>query len=95
MKQNFCGLVNSNTPKVCCEDLSSTFNKDSLSNHENFHLLPMDICGPISHVTRITEGGKAKPREFPWMALIAYKTGKQKTDCRIVLLFALLGVFYL
>ncbi|XP_044272428.1 phenoloxidase-activating factor 3-like [Tribolium madens] len=82
MKQNLCGFVNRETPKVCCRNLDRDmiFGGDFLTTHENFHLLPMDNCGPISHSTRIMEGGVATRGEFPWMALIAYKTGDSPED---------------
>lgn len=48
---------------------------DDLTDHENYHLLPVNRCGPIPMVrNRITNGKKAALEEFPWMALIAYHT---------------------
>ncbi|KAJ3647659.1 hypothetical protein Zmor_019524 [Zophobas morio] len=57
------------TYKVCCPE-----DNHDLSSHRNFHLLPLTTCGFILHGGRITNGDTASPREFPWMALIAYKT---------------------
>lgn len=48
---------------------------DDLVNHQSFDFLPWEICGKISNGLRITSGTKTSPGEFPWMALIAYKTG--------------------
>ncbi|XP_064212035.1 uncharacterized protein LOC661559 [Tribolium castaneum] len=47
---------------------------EDLVNHQNFDFLPMDKCGQISNGLRITSGTRASLGEFPWMALIAYKT---------------------
>lgn len=51
-------------------------NDEDVSKHENYNLLPNDICGPILTNSRITAGKKTSLNEFPWMALIAYQTGK-------------------
>jgi hypothetical protein len=75
MKDNLCGFVNHETPKVCCPDGGEvTPSEDDIRSHHNFQLLPTE-CGPIAHGTRITDGIAASPGEFPWMALVAYKTG--------------------
>ncbi|XP_063904781.1 serine protease grass-like [Zophobas morio] len=68
VKTNMCGELDQ-TYKVCCPE-----DNRNLSSHRNFHLLPLTTCGFILHGGRITNGDTATPREFPWMALIAYKT---------------------
>ncbi|XP_044265436.1 uncharacterized protein LOC123011851 [Tribolium madens] len=53
---------------------------EDLVNHQNFDFLPMDKCGQISNGLRITSGTRTSPGEFPWMALIAYKTGNSSSQ---------------
>lgn len=45
-----------------------------VSNHENRKLLPEE-CGVIDSGSKIRGGTNADLREFPWMAILAYKTG--------------------
>lgn len=49
-----------------------------VTNHKNIHLLPpVSDCGILSSNNRITNGNKTVLFEFPWMALLSYKTSKQ------------------
>ncbi|CAH1116597.1 unnamed protein product [Phaedon cochleariae] len=44
-----------------------------VSQHRNYHLLPEE-CGYLDAGDRIRGGVNAKLNEFPWMALLSYKT---------------------
>jgi len=46
-----------------------------VSTHKNFGLLP-ENCGYFDTTIRITKGENAYLNEFPWMALLQYKTAK-------------------
>lgn len=74
LKNNKCGFVDKRekVPKMCCPQYKP---RNDVVNHKNFNLLPTDQCGPTPIAGRITGGVYAVPREFPWMALIAYQTG--------------------
>ncbi|CAH1104153.1 unnamed protein product [Psylliodes chrysocephalus] len=55
---------------------------DPLPHHRNYHLLPQDICGAIKTDFRITNGDKASLNEYPWMALLFYKSSDGVVDFR-------------
>ncbi|KAJ8960290.1 hypothetical protein NQ318_004015 [Aromia moschata] len=68
--------------KVCCPDTPiATYAGDNtppppdVSTHRNFGLLPKD-CGYLSLGDKITNGEDASLNEFPWMALLSYRTGR-------------------
>ncbi|XP_041969958.1 CLIP domain-containing serine protease 14D-like [Aricia agestis] len=74
-KNSFCGYEGSGykkIPKVCCSDFEDDEGKDDIENHPNINLLP-DSCGDIDG-RRIVGGATANLYEYPWMALISYKT---------------------
>lgn len=45
------------------------------SDHKQLNLLPSVNCGYLGTEDRIRNGQNAKLNEFPWMALLSYKTG--------------------
>ncbi|CAG9813077.1 unnamed protein product [Phaedon cochleariae] len=57
---------------------------ETLLSHANFRMLPQDTCGPISTNARITNGRLTDLNEFPWMALIAYKSVSDDSDEDVV-----------
>ncbi|KAF7279784.1 hypothetical protein GWI33_006744 [Rhynchophorus ferrugineus] len=69
--------------KVCCPfgpinlDLGVTVSNPStppdISRHQNLKLLPED-CGYLDTENRIVNGEDAYLNEFPWMALLGYKS---------------------
>ncbi|CAG9813085.1 unnamed protein product [Phaedon cochleariae] len=74
----------SNQVWVCCpsepisfegEGGSNSANDDppDVSQHRNYHLLPED-CGYLDPGDRIRGGANARLNEFPWMALLSYRT---------------------
>ncbi|XP_076268845.1 phenoloxidase-activating factor 3-like isoform X2 [Rhynchophorus ferrugineus] len=80
--------------KVCCPfgpinlDLGVTVSNPStppdISRHQNLKLLPED-CGYLDTENRIVNGEDAYLNEFPWMALLGYKsisgTGQISFSC--------------
>ncbi|XP_050293674.1 melanization protease 1-like [Anthonomus grandis grandis] len=70
--------------KVCCPqgpivlNQLQTINRNEppdVSNHPNLDLLPgFQECGAIDNKHRIVNGKDAGLREFPWMALLQYRT---------------------
>ncbi|XP_026480263.1 melanization protease 1-like [Ctenocephalides felis] len=79
LRRSQCGFEGSR-PKVCCPSqtqTSSELNTDSeipdVSSHPNLRLLPHRICG-ASLEDRIVRGNKTGLFEFPWMALLAYRS---------------------
>lgn len=73
-----CGVFNGQA-KVCCPDgpivnaLVSGY--PDVSGHRNLGLLPRDVCGQDIDEDKIIGGNKTGVFEFPWMALISYRTG--------------------
>ncbi|XP_020279868.1 serine protease easter-like [Pseudomyrmex gracilis] len=89
-----CGFENKD-PLVCCvNNEQSTVPKASpdadnepappdVTNHPNLHLLNYRDCGPIvQSKIFIGNGNKTNIFEFPWMALIAYNTGRRNPEFR-------------
>ncbi|XP_017773669.1 PREDICTED: venom protease-like [Nicrophorus vespilloides] len=80
-----CGFKD-NTPLVCCQKEQATSlqaaKPPDTSKHRNRVLVPQDDCGPIANEFRITGGREAGLYEFPWMALLAYKTDKSGHEFR-------------
>ncbi|XP_029171797.1 melanization protease 1-like isoform X2 [Nylanderia fulva] len=52
-----------------------------VTNHPNLNLLDHQRCGPLTQ-TRVVGGNKTGVFEYPWMALIAYDTGKTNPEFR-------------
>lgn len=52
-----------------------------VTNHPNLRLLDHQICGPIT-TPRVLGGNKTGVFEYPWMALIAYDTGRSTPEFR-------------
>ncbi|CAH1181758.1 unnamed protein product [Phyllotreta striolata] len=77
-----CGSDNGET-KICCPDGTITLNgggSDSgppdVSRHRNLGLLPYD-CGYLDDANdKIRNGQNAELNEFPWMALLGYRSSK-------------------
>ena len=44
-----------------------------VKNHRNFRLLDLELCGPVVEQKNVS-GNKTGVLEFPWIALIAYRT---------------------
>ncbi|KYM76560.1 Serine protease easter [Atta colombica] len=85
-----CGFEG-NDPKVCCSQTSTTTteapnpenpsNPPDVTNHPNLHLLDHTLCGPITQ-TKVVGGNKTGIFQYPWMALIAYDTGRPNPEFR-------------
>ncbi|XP_043255138.1 melanization protease 1-like [Colletes gigas] len=85
-----CGFEGKN-PKVCCEQQVTVTENPTpfievtdppdVSNHPNLRLLNEDVCGPAT-IPKIIGGNKTGVFDFPWMALIAYDTGRQIPEFR-------------
>lgn len=52
-----------------------------VTNHPNLRLLDHTNCG-IINMDKIVGGSVAGIQEFPWMALLAYRTGAPKPEFR-------------
>ena len=52
-----------------------------VTNHPNLRLLDHQRCGPLIQ-TKVYGGNKTGVFEYPWMALIAYDTGKSNPEFR-------------
>lgn len=50
-----------------------------VSNHPNLRLLDHGLCGPATQ-RRIVNGNKTGIFQYPWMALIAYDTGRSTPE---------------
>nr|CAH7750966.1 unnamed protein product [Callosobruchus chinensis] len=83
-----CGYTSDNEVKVCCpsdpiripgsenaDSASNTPNPPNIANHRNIRLLPTN-CGLMNSDNRIKNGENAGLNEFPWMALISYRTSR-------------------
>ncbi|CAH1283065.1 unnamed protein product [Diabrotica balteata] len=78
----YCSFAN-NVANVCCPQEPIIVQDDSnaevqqpppdVSNHRNLNLLPSD-CGYIDTSNKIRHGQDADLNEFPWMALLSYRT---------------------
>lgn len=44
-----------------------------VTKHENFKLLPHDVCGPINTDQRIFYGQRTGMFDYPWMALVVHR----------------------
>ncbi|KYN38801.1 Serine protease easter [Trachymyrmex septentrionalis] len=85
-----CGFEGSD-PKVCCSQESTTTteepnpenlpNPPDVLNHPNLRLLDHTLCGPITQ-TKVVGGNKTGIFQYPWMALIAYDTGRPNPEFR-------------
>lgn len=63
-------LINTETVPV-----GKTDSPPDVSSHENLHMLPTDECGYLDNQDKIRNGQMTALNEFPWMALLSYKTG--------------------
>ena len=89
-----CGFEGKN-PKVCCEQqmtatpLPTTTEEPAttipdppdVANHPNLGLVNADTCGE-SAAQKLFGGNQTNIFDYPWMALIAYDTGKQIPEFR-------------
>lgn len=79
VKKSKCGRDNG-TPNVCCPEASNPnllVNRISVSQveqHRNYGKINALDCGVITD-EKIVGGNKTRIGEFPWMALISYRTG--------------------
>ncbi|XP_018568809.1 serine protease 7-like [Anoplophora glabripennis] len=84
LNKYICGY--DETFKVCCPSKPIRINLQlndlslqnpppppDVSNHKNFKLLPEE-CGYLDSPNKIRNGKDANLNEFPWMALLSYKT---------------------
>lgn len=62
-------------PKVTTTTPPPTVGPPDVSNHRNLNLLPED-CGYLDIGDKIRNGINASLVEFPWMALLSYRTSK-------------------
>lgn len=87
LKSYQCGFEGRN-PKVCCPSKPiildtviekrpdiSTVGPPNVSRHKNIGLLPKN-CGHMDLGDKIVNGNKTGLFEFPWMALLSYRTSK-------------------
>ncbi|RZC43210.1 uncharacterized protein BDFB_002243, partial [Asbolus verrucosus] len=79
LKSYQCGSERK-TPKVCCPSNPILLDQNDpakqppdVSRHRNINLLPKD-CGHLDTLDKIVNGNKTGLFEFPWMALLSYKT---------------------
>ncbi|XP_014477561.1 PREDICTED: uncharacterized protein LOC106745987 [Dinoponera quadriceps] len=66
------------TPETTTETLVQTEDVSpppDVTNHANLRLLDHQTCGPMP-MDRVIGGNKTRIFEYPWMALIAYDTGR-------------------
>ncbi|EGI63809.1 Serine protease easter [Acromyrmex echinatior] len=86
-----CGFEGSD-PKVCCNqalititteasNLENPPNPPDVTNHPNLRLLNHTMCGPITQ-TKLLGSNKTGIFQYPWMALIAYDTGRPNPEFR-------------
>ncbi|XP_054011033.1 transmembrane protease serine 9-like [Hylaeus anthracinus] len=87
-----CGFEG-NDPKVCCElqtpsvpgtqtsEPTAVLDPPDVTNHPNLRLLNNDECGPAT-ASKIIGGNRTGVLDFPWMALIAYNTGRETPEFR-------------
>ncbi|KAL0100204.1 hypothetical protein PUN28_019554 [Cardiocondyla obscurior] len=96
VRNSQCGFEG-NDPKVCCNqtttsntttsnttgttNLEDDGNPPDVTNHPNLHLLPHKVCGPII-TQRVMGGNSTGIFQYPWMALIAYDTGRPNPEFR-------------
>ncbi|XP_063907843.1 serine protease grass-like [Zophobas morio] len=81
LKSYRCG-TDRGKPKICCpsgliiidnEKLEDSIVFPDVSTHRNFRLLPKN-CGHFDADNKIVNGEKTGLFEFPWMALLSYRT---------------------
>ncbi|KAF7399196.1 hypothetical protein HZH68_007788 [Vespula germanica] len=92
LRASQCGFEGT-IPKICCADqvLTGTFTNPvdlldvsdlpDVSNHPNLRILNHDICGPLTK-SKIIGGNKTGVFDYPWMALLAYSTGRSNPEFR-------------
>ncbi|XP_011874753.1 PREDICTED: uncharacterized protein LOC105565840 [Vollenhovia emeryi] len=94
LRNSQCGFEGSD-PKVCCDQGTTTTTTTTtttegpeiipsppdVSNHPNLRLLEHVICGPIVQ-QKVVGGNKTGVFQYPWMALIAYDTGRPNPEFR-------------
>lgn len=95
LRKSQCGFEGKD-PKVCCEFQGTTItetptrvpeppsfipNPPDLTNHINLRLLDLHSCGPITE-QKIFGGNKTGVLQYPWMALIAFRTGSPTPEFR-------------
>lgn len=69
------------TPKVTVQQETDVSPPPDVTNHPNLRLLDHQNCGPVTQ-QRVIGGNKTGVFEYPWMALIAYDTGKPNAEFR-------------
>ncbi|XP_072390786.1 serine protease grass-like [Diabrotica undecimpunctata] len=83
INEYYCGFAD-NIAHVCCPQGSIPIEDGStpevqqeppnVSNHKNLYLIPPN-CGQLDLQNRIRNGQNADLNEFPWMALLRYRSG--------------------
>lgn len=63
------------------QDIGGVSPPPDVTNHPNLRLLDHQICGPIIQ-PKVIGGNKTGVFEYPWMALIAYDTGRSTPEFR-------------
>ncbi|XP_018301490.1 serine protease easter-like, partial [Mycetomoellerius zeteki] len=56
-------------------------NPPDVTNHPNLRLLDHTLCGPVTQ-PKVFGGNKTGIFQYPWMALIAYDTGRPNPEFR-------------
>ena len=83
LKAYQCGFSGKN-PKVCCPskpiivegvNTAEAALPPDVSNHRNLGLIPRE-CGDMDTGDKIIHGNKTVLFEFPWMALLSYRTSE-------------------
>ncbi|XP_011629946.1 melanization protease 1-like [Pogonomyrmex barbatus] len=93
LRNSQCGYQG-NDPMVCCPGQTSTTPTTTtteesnvvppppdVTDHPNMRLLDHQICGTANQ-RRVINGNKTAVFQYPWMALIAYDTGKPNPEFR-------------
>ncbi|XP_070152531.1 ovochymase [Polyergus mexicanus] len=69
------------TTKRTMEQEIDVSSPPDVTNHPNLRLLDLQKCGPVIQ-QKVYGGNKTGVFDFPWMALIAYDTGKPNPEFR-------------
>ncbi|XP_071650285.1 serine protease ea-like [Temnothorax longispinosus] len=93
LRNSQCGFEGSD-PKVCCNQATTTTTSTTtttapdtdpgppdVTNHPKLRLLDHVACGPINQ-QKVVGGNKTGIFQYPWMALIAYDTGRPNPEFR-------------
>jgi len=69
------------TTTTAAPDSENVPSPPDVTNHSNLRLLDHVRCGPVTQV-KVVGGNKTGIFQYPWMALIAYDTGRPNPEFR-------------